>query len=1307
MINITEPERVSTETKRIQDVQCNVNFGIINLFAEDSTSNQLIQETILPTASVLVLSNNGSSIRSRVLLDSGSQSNFVTKSFTQRVGIVTTRFHCKVAGFGQFSQSIHERAVVSFKSCVGNYRKTVPVLVTDNITGPLPPCDVDVEGWDLFDVNLADPEFQLSKPVDMLLGASVVFDILRSGNEQIGEELPFLQNTELGWVVGGAVKRLKQNHSVTRFISENTSNLLCREWSEEETLCEQLFMETTTRTPEGRFVVKLPLKPTFSQLGDSKSMALDKLLRMEKRFEKDPQLHKEYVAFMTDYLKLGHMEKLDNRHSLGNTTAFYFPHHAVLRPGNNTTKLRTVFNGSASTSSGVSLNDVLMTGPSLQQDIFNILLRFRFHRYVITADIKKMFRQIGVYDDRLMQLILWRFSAEESVSTYRLNTVTYGTNCAPFLAVRCLNQLAFDFEEEYPEASRVILKDFYMDDALTGHDQLEKLVELKEQLTSILSSAGFELHKWNSNEPRLAVENEGADNVKILGLCWSTLTDRFSFSSDVNVNAGITKRNILSEVQKIYDPLGILSPVVVHGKLVMQNIWKKKLEWDEPLPDQVAEEWKWFCEQIAELHTISFPRHVTMTGGSIELHGFSDAAKHAYGAVIYVRTVLEDQVQVKLLCAKSRIAPSAEHRKQEDSTIPRMELRAATLLAELMAKVKEAITVDILGVHYWTDSMVTIDWISNPAKRWPTFVSNRVTKINELSSFQDWHHVRSKENPADLISRGVSAKRLAESAIWWTGPKFLLDPTRPWVQKSADTLCAKIELQPLVTRDERDYSLIDKYSSFQKLQRIMAYCLRFKRNSLGKKADRTVGHLTLNELKHAHNQIIRMIQQQHFSRELNQLKSEGTVGATSSLITMNPFLDRDGLIRLGGRIQASGVDFNQLHPIILPNKCNVTRLIAVEYHRTNLHTGPQGLLYTLRLKYWPIHGRSLVRKVVHQCLICFRNNPKPLQQIMGQIPDVRLTPGKPFQICGVDFGGPFTIKENFVRTQKTLKVYVALFICLRTRAVHLELVSSLSSKAFIAALRRFAGQRGRSSVIYCDNATNFVGAKNEIKAIATTFARQVEPALRDFCISEEIEWRFIPPRSPNFGGIWEAGIKSVKQHMKRVLGSCVPTYEEMLTLLKQIEGCLNSRPISPLSADPRDPLPLTPGHFITGGPITALPDVDVAEFSASKLSRYEETQKNVQLFWKRWKLEYLNHLQQRNKKFSSIQPNLLVGQLCLIKEDNLPPCTWITGRVIKVHPGPDGLVRVATLYTPKGEIKRSISKLCILPLEEQVGGGVC
>ncbi|XP_058449319.1 uncharacterized protein LOC131429285 [Malaya genurostris] len=648
--------------------------------------NDHLNNTIIPTASIVVMTNNGSVV-CRALIDSGSQSNFVTSSFIRRAGISTSQAYCQVAGFGQHSQTIREKAIISFKSRLSNYRKTIPALVTDKITGFLPSTDLNTDGWDMLGVNLADPGFHLSSAVDILLGSAVMFDILRDGNKEVGKSLPYMQNTTLGWIIGGTIAHINANVAVTRFMNGNTNNDVRADNSDEHSLCEKLFVETTCRTKDGKFSVRLPLKSKVAQLGDSKSLALDKYLQLEKRFEKDFLLKNEYTQFMSDYLKLGHMERLDDSCILMNGPIFYFPHHAVLRPESSTTKLRTVFNGSATTSSGMSLNDVMMTGPSLQQDIFNILVRFRCHRYVLTVDIKKMFRQIEVQEkDRQLQLILWRFSPEDKVDTYRLKTVTYGTCSAPFIAARCLKQLAIDFEHKYPEACRIIQKDFYMDDALTGHNQLEKLIEIKDQLIEIMSSAKFELHKWRSNEQSLADNENESEIGKILGLRWDTLLDRFSFSNEVNVQVGMTKRNILSEIQKIYDPLGILSPIIVHGKLVMQSIWSKKLQWDEPLPDQVSQEWKWFCNQIEELHSISFPRHVTNNGSPIELHGFSDASSRAYGAVIYTRSIVHENVHVSLLCAKSRIAPCAEKSENEDRTIPRLELRAATLLAELMAK---------------------------------------------------------------------------------------------------------------------------------------------------------------------------------------------------------------------------------------------------------------------------------------------------------------------------------------------------------------------------------------------------------------------------------------------------------------------------------------------------------------------------------------------------------------------------------------------------------------------------------------------
>lgn len=1096
--------------------------------------------------------------------------------------------------------------------------------------------------------------------------------------------------------------------SLNHFMHEKTVNLTVKEWSEEETICEQLFVDTTRRNEDGRFVVRLPTKVCVEQLGESKTLALDKLLRLEKRFEKNSQLRTDYNNFMEDYLASGHMEKVEENLSSDNPV-FYFPHHPVLRPDNITTKLRTVFNGSAHTSTGLSLNDVLMSGPTIQQDLFNILLRFRCHRYAMTADIKKMFRQILIHDsDRQLQLILWRFSPEEAVVTYRLNTVTYGTCSAPFAAARCLRQLSLEYEDQYPHTSQVIIMDFYMDDVLTGDDELEKLIRTKEELSTVLQSAGFELHKWKANDPSIVPEDESTSAVKILGMQWETRNDMFGFKVDVNVNAKITKRNVLSEVQKIFDPLGVISPIVLHGKLIMQEIWSAKLDWDQKLPEKIEKEWIWFCKQVDAIQHVSFPRHVPSKGTLVELHGFSDAAKRAYGAVIYVRTVCAEGVYVSLLCSKSRIAPCSEKANKEDITIPRMELRAATLLVELMAKVREALSVQIHGIYYWTDSMVTIDWINNPNRKRPTFVSNRVKKINEMSPIENWNHVRSNDNPADLISRGTSTLKLSDSSIWWNGPGFLRDRDSPWSNVSIKTLVNQNQPQRSAKKcpqDIQEYSLLDRFSKLKKLQRVTAYCLRFRRNCKTKEQERSKGLLTIQELEDAQLCLTRMAQNKMFAAEIQLLQKNKPLPSSSSLITLQPFLDDRQVLRVGGRIQAAGVSFDQQHPIILSAKCKLAQLLAVQLHVENLHVGSQGLLYTMRMKYWPIHGRNLTRRVVHQCMNCFRNKPKPISQIMGQLPIERVNPGRPFETCGIDFGGPITAKEVFVRTQKTHKIYFALFICLRTRAVHLELVSGLSTTDFIAALRRFAGQRGWAKTIYCDNATNFVGSKNEIKALAESFNYQVAPDIQEFCKTQGVEWKFIPPRSPAFGGIWEAGIKSVKQHIRRVLGPTIPTYEEMLTLLKQIEGCLNSRPISPMSSDPRDPNPLTPGHFLVGGPINSPPDRNYAELKSNRLTRYEQIQKSLQSFWERWRLEYLNTMQQRTKKMCSTEPDLLVGQLCLIKEDNLPPYTWITGRVIKVHPGPDGRVRVATLMTTKGELKRSIAKLCLLPFEGNNGEG--
>ncbi|XP_055585499.1 uncharacterized protein LOC129738339 [Uranotaenia lowii] len=315
----------------------------------ENTYYHLPTDVLIPTASILVMVAE-KTILCRVLLDTGSQSNFATESFIRRAGIVTTPAHMMVKGFGQNGSLIREKAIIKFKSRNSDYCQSVPVFVTSSITDPIPRADIDIDDWNLFEENLADPEFHLSRNVDMLFGVTLVLDILRSGNKQIGSKLPLLQNTSLGWIVGGTTCKLTAHHQVSGFISDTTA-AITRTWNEEEIFVENLFVTTTTRDSNGRFKVRLPLKDSHKQLGDSRTLALDKFLKLENRFQKDKELHQQYIAFMKTYLELGHMKRLNERDIDYDSPHYYFPHHPVFKLESSTTKMRTVFNGSAVTSS--------------------------------------------------------------------------------------------------------------------------------------------------------------------------------------------------------------------------------------------------------------------------------------------------------------------------------------------------------------------------------------------------------------------------------------------------------------------------------------------------------------------------------------------------------------------------------------------------------------------------------------------------------------------------------------------------------------------------------------------------------------------------------------------------------------------------------------------------------------------------------------------------------------------------------------------------------------------------------------------
>lgn len=1278
-----------------------------------------VTQALLSTAVILVSDKNGQYQECKALLDSASQSHFMTKDLCQRLQLTTCKTNHLINGIGQTNVTINNRVTSKIRSKYNNYYAEISCYIVDSITGLLPPNRIDPRQFKIPEnIRLADPNYNVPAKIDLLIGVTLFYDLLQEKRIRLGNNQPILQETKLGWIIGGTFtpgKSSTQCKASQCYVSLNTQiqEQLERFWqleevkqsrlyTKEEQTCENHFVSTHQRNQDGRFIVQLPLKGNISELGDSREIAERRLCAIERKLDKNATLKNAYSKFLQEYKDLGHMSEVEE-HEENDEHANYLPHHAVTKSTSTTTKVRVVFDASCKTSTGKSLNDLLLVGPTIQNTLFHIVTRFRQHTYVVTADINKMYRQVLLQQSqRDLQRIVWR-SPSGKLQSFRLNTITYGLTSAPFSAIRCLCQLAEEHKITFPQANQVILRDFYVDDLISGDKDKEQLKVLIRDITKILQSGGFELHKWNSNDVSILNDNDNEatesvsfdQEVNTLGLIWNTQSDTFQYRVNLEApTSRITKRIILSVISRIFDPLGLIGPTVIQSKSLLQDVWALKIGWDDAIPTELQVKWSYFRDQLQCISNISIPRHAFgKNHNKMEIHGFCDASEMAYGACIYIKTTNEFKaVTVNLLCAKSRVAPL------KNISLPRLELCAALLLSQLYQQVMQSLTISAGATYLWSDSTITLAWIRGEPSRWVPFVANRVTEIQQLTGQAKWNHVNSKDNPADIISRGMYPSQLKTCHLWWDGPEWL--KTKDWplndeeIKINENLLEERRSTKTFHIQTNADNELFLRYSSLSKLKRIIAYCLRFKESTLHPES-RITGSLTVTELERAMMILVSLAQQHEFADDMQSLKSYGQVSKTSNLRSLLPFLDMRGLIRVGDRLSNAPIPYAQKHPLILPPRHPLTRLIILNEHYKHLHAGPQALLAAIRTQFWPIRAQCLVKDVLRKCIICFRSKPPILQQ--RDLPTARTTTSRPFLNVGIDYGGPFIIK---ISRNKTAKAYICIFVCFTTRAVHIELVVDLSTSAFIRTLQRFIARRGKCAQIYSDNATNFVGANNELKKIAELLRDPTHHAkISDFLAENSIKWTFIPPHSPHMGGLWEAAIKSAKTHLRRVVGTTPLTYEELYTLLVQIEACLNSRPLCAMSNDATDLNVLTPGHFLIGVPLTSLPETDVTDVAVNRLTRHQLLTQMRQHFWKRWSTEYLTQLQQRVKWTHPSNADIRVNALVLLRDDNAPPLQWRLGRIIAVHPGRDGLIRIVDVKTMNGIVQRSLPKLCILPID--------
>ncbi|XP_034945085.1 uncharacterized protein [Chelonus insularis] len=552
-------------------------------------------------------------------------------------------------------------------------------------------------------------------------------------------------------------------------------------------------------------------------------------------------------------------------------------------------------------------------------------------------------------------------------------------------------------------------------------------------------------------------------------------------------------------------------------------------------------------------------------------------------AVVYIRATHPDHGPCStIVCSKSKVAPLKK--------MSRLELTAALLLARLITYVKNNLDIQPTQTSH--------------SSRWKEFVRNRVSAIQDLTLISVWRFVPGKQNPADCASRGISISQLQKHPLWWTGPQWLTADESSWpTQSSVYDSKAQQEKRPVITLNTQtihhDYhwDMIYRHSRLMKLLRVTAICFRFSQLFRRVSQSSLTFPLTPRDLERARIFWIKATQESYFSQEIKQINSN-SLPVSHPLARLTAFIDIQGVIRVGGR------------------------LIIADAHERTLHGGTQATLNLIRSSYWIIGGRLPVRSYIYHCMKCARLCGERAKQLMGQLPLSRITPARPFAVCGVDYAGPITLKTWKGRGAKTSKGWMCIFVCFVTSALHLEIVTDYSADSFIAAFRRFTGRRGVCRTLHSDCGTTFQGADTLIRQLFKQGTQQASQLAAAFT-KDGTEWRFNPPAAPHMGEKWEAAVKSVKFHLNRTIGDSLFTNEELSTLLVQIEAVLNSRPLEPLSADSTDISALTPAHFLVGELLVILPEPSLENVPMPRLTRWQFIQQRLQSFWSTWSKQYL------------------------------------------------------------------------------------
>ena len=1330
---------------------------------------------------------NGRSTTVRILFDSGSQSTFLSASAAEQLQLQPLgKDTLNVFSFGsetplrlvpdvvQFALLHKDGSTRTLHAHVLPASKTIHPVQHSSLSAADRAVLINLPADSLADPL---PDGASTHAVDLLLGIQYFWDLMSGLPTRLPSGL-YLIPSRLGYLLSGNPNpatadssHASASDSVVFVCATERVPDLSEMWSldsigisdspflTDDNRAQQHF-NSTVRFRDGRYEVAWPWKSEPPDLRDNYGLALGRLTSLAKQLARDHDLLLRYDAVIQSQVELGIVERVSTNTST-HTVKHYLPHQPVVTPSKATTKLRIVYDASAKSSKAAKcLNECMHRGPINLPNLCGILLRFRCHSIVLLADIEKAFLQLSIRpDDRDVTRFLWfddpanPATSKDNLAVYRFCRMPFGIVASPFLLEATIHH---HLQLQCTPLAASIDQNIYVDNVLIGVSDVSDVLAVYEEAKSVFQRASMNLREWTTNSTAARATLPADDivttrHVKVLGLQWDTHDDVLSIagsSCTLSAAAPATKRIVLQAVSALYDPLGLLVPAILSGRLLLRQLWQAELNWDDPLPAHFTDEWSAISSMMASLSSITIPRLCCPVGSAtdVQLHIFTDASVNAYAAAGYLRVTDGSSVHSALVFSKMRLAPAPKKSSStaDTMTIPRLELLGAVIGARLASFLRQELNLTLSSTTVWTDARCVLHWLVS-SRDLSTFVANRIASLRALPDIT-YRYVPSAANPADLATRPQTAAQLADSTLWWSGPSWLTEDVSKWPASSHPTITPQdlalaeaeyrgprlihsmLATQPVLPPSLVQQSILTRSSSLSKAVRILTYCMHFlyrvvwTRLPAAQQTRLQDGHALLAQLlsqfaaqPHVFSVSVRRLVLSLFVR-LAQHSSypdlhSGSLADSTSPLVKQFGLQRDqlGIIRCHGKLAHVHATSQ---PALLPRQHRLTVLIILDIHGRLLHAGPSHTLAQLRLNFWVPHGRQAVRHELKLCLVCRRQDSPPYRlPLMPPLPAERVNPAHPFEFTGLDYFGPLLIKQS---DSSTTKVWVCLFTCFAIRAVHLEFVDDMSTAAFISGLRRFIARRGVPRLLYSDNASQFHLASSAVPDAWSSLPS--DPVLGEFLSQRQITWKFTTALAPWQGGIYERMVGLVKGCMRKVVGRQLLSLPQLLTLLAEVDAVVNNRPLTPVSADDEGPglLVLSPAHFLVGGRPTLIPvdtsSADDPDYSPDISSRdhilqwWRASQVLLERFWKCWRTEYLQLLRERanpdhRQPKTSLSGQPQVGEIVIVKSEGIPRGQWHIGKVTAANASAtDGCVRSAEVLMPSGRtVERPLSLL--YPLE--------